>query len=233
MFRFKEEIGQKNYSGKKRIESIDDYWDNDYDLYDEYGWENRHEYESNMLSAVITDLKLSKVLELGSGPGNLADKIIKKTNISYHAVDGESAKRAHARRGYAGKIIVKDLFDSFDTTELDNDYDLVIANDFLEHIRNPSLILETIRQLTVDNAYLFISSPSWRMKHHFYYPGLFDYDNLVKFILQEGFEQHYLFESWAQHVPIKAPRLSSESTLPEGHIFDWNYYILAKKVLDD
>ena len=67
------------------------------------------------------------------------------------------------------------------------------------------------------------------MKHQFYYPGLFDYDNLVKFMAQEGYKLHFVFDSWATHVPVRVPRLSSESSLPEGHIFDWNHYLLFKK----
>jgi 2-polyprenyl-3-methyl-5-hydroxy-6-metoxy-1,4-benzoquinol methylase len=230
LYRFSEELEHKNFKEKSRVESIDTYWDNDYDLDDPGGWEHRHEHEAALISQVISQLSLKKVLELGSGPGNLATKIIDKTNVDYTLVDGESALRAHTRRNNKGKLLVIDLFDSFDTTSLDNNYDLVVANDFLEHIRNPSLILEKVRNdLTTDTSYFFISSPNWRMKHQFYYPGLFDYDNLVKFMIQEGYKLHFVFDSWATHVPVRAPRLNSESALPEGHIFDWNHYLLFKK----
>lgn len=230
MYRFSEELEHKNFKDKSRVDSIDTYWDDDYDLADPGGWEHRHTHEAEIISQVISQLGIKKVLELGSGPGNLATKIIDKTNVDYTLVDGDSALRAHAKRGNKGKLLVIDLFDSFDTSNLDNDYDLIVANDFLEHIRNPSLILEKVRNdLTTDTSYFFLSSPNWRMKHQFYYPGLFDYDNLVKFMIQEGYKLHYVFDSWANHVPVRAPRLSSESSLPEGHIFDWNHYLLFKK----
>lgn len=230
MYRFQEETQFKNFKGKERLDSIDTYWDSDYDLADPGGWEERHTYEAELLTEVINKINLTKVLELGSGAGNLANKVIKATGVDYLMIDGPSALRAHTRRGHAGQMIVQDLFDSFDTTGLDNNFDLVVANDFLEHIRNPSLILERVRdELTTDNAWFFLSSPNWRMKHLFFYPGLFDYDNLVKFMSQEGFELQHVFPSWANHVPIRSPRLSSESTLPEGHLFDWNHYLLFKK----
>lgn len=232
MYRYEEERNFKNYKGDDRLDSIDTYWDSDYDLDDPGGWEQRHKYESALISYIIKELDIKKVLELGSGPGNLATKIIDQTNVDYTMVDGESALRAHKRRNNKGKLIVKDLFDSFDTTGLDTDYDLVIANDFLEHIRNPSLVLETVRKkLTTDTSWFFLSSPNWRMKHWFYYPGLFDYDNLVKFMIQEGYKLHNVFDSWGTHVLVRAPRLSSESMLPEGHLFDWNHYLLFKKEL--
>jgi 2-polyprenyl-3-methyl-5-hydroxy-6-metoxy-1,4-benzoquinol methylase len=231
MYRFEEEKVFKNYNGTSRVDSIDTYWDDDYDLKDSGGWENRHTYEAEILSHIVKELGIKKALELGSGPGNLATKIIDKTNIDYTMIDGDSALRAYHRRGNKGRLIVRDLFDSFDISGLDNDYDLVIANDFLEHIRNPSLILEQVRaRLTTDNSWFFLSSPNWRMKHLFFYPGLFDFDNLLKFMAQEGYVLENMFNSWQNHVMVRAPRLSSETTVPEGHVFDWNYYLLFKKV---
>jgi 2-polyprenyl-3-methyl-5-hydroxy-6-metoxy-1,4-benzoquinol methylase len=230
LYRFAEELDHKNFKDKNRVDSIDTYWDDDYDLADPGGWEHRHNHEANIIAEVIAQLGIKKVLELGSGPGNLATKIIDKTGVDYTLVDGDSALRAHAKRNNKGKLLVIDLFDSFDTTNLDSDYDLVVANDFLEHIRNPSLILEKVRNdLTTDTSWFFLSSPNWRMKHQFYYPGLFDYDNLVKFMIQEGYKLHFVFDSWANHVPVRVPRLNSESSLPEGHLFDWNHYLLFKK----
>lgn len=230
IFRYAEEQNYKNYKDTGRLESIDTYWDDDYDLKDIGGWENRHTHEANIISSIITKLDIKKVLELGAGPGNVADKVINSTNVTYHIVDGESAKRAHTRREYKGDIFVKDLYDSFDTKGLDSDYQLLITNDFLEHIRNPSLILEKIRNdLTTDTAWYFLSTPNWRMKHTFFYPGLFDFDNIVKFMWQEGFSIQSVYDSWAKHVPITTQRLSSESGVPEGHLLDWNYYLLFEK----
>lgn len=230
MYRFPEEVYFKNHAGKGRNDSIDTYWDSDYDLDDPGGWESRHTWEARVLTDIIQKTEVTKILELGSGPGNLADKVIKATNVSYTMIDGPSALRAKQRRGYSGTLLVQDLFDNFDTTGLDSDFELVVANDFLEHIRNPSLILEKVRdELTTDNSYFFISSPNWRMKHQFFYPGLFDFDNLLKFMQQESFELIQMYDSWAQHVPIRTQRLSSESTVPEGHLLDWNYYLLFKK----
>jgi 2-polyprenyl-3-methyl-5-hydroxy-6-metoxy-1,4-benzoquinol methylase len=228
VFRFQEEI---SYLNRPRKDDIDTYWDDDYDLDDTVGWEDRICYESRVLQYVINTYDIKKVIELGSGTGNLGDKVLTNNpTITYHMVDGSSAKRAHIRRDYKGEIIVKDLLDHFNTDSLHTDYDLVVANDFLEHIRNPSLILDTVKtSLTTKNSYFFASSPNWRMKHHFYYPGLFDFDNFLKFFWQEGYEIISEYPSWSTNVHIKSPKLDSEKMLLDQHQFDWNYYLLFKK----
>lgn len=227
IFRFQEE---STFVNDDRKDSIDTYWDTDFDLKDTGGWETRHMYESQIISSIITEFNLNSALELGSGPGNLGNNIQQQTNIQYTMVDGESAQRAHTRRQHSGTFIVQDLFDGIDCAPF-GVYDLVIINDFLEHIRNPSAIMEAVRkQLTHDSSYLFISTPNWRMKHHFFYPGLFDFDNFIKFIKQEGFSIIRQYNSWGCHVPIRTPRLSSELLVQDNHLYDWNYYLLFEKI---
>lgn len=229
IFRFNEE---QTYRNTMRRDNIDTYWDSDYDLADTGGWDNRHKYEASIISGIIKEYNITKAIELGAGTGNLGNKIITENkNCLYHMLDGESAVRAHARRKYAGAIIVRDLLDSFDITGLDTDYDLVVANDFIEHIRNPSIVLQAVREkITNPNSYFFASSPNWRMKHHFYYPGLFDFDNFIKFFWQEGYEVIAQYPSWANHVPVRIGRLDSEKLLADEHILDWNHYLLFKKM---
>lgn len=226
--------GEEKKRNKPAGDNIDTYWDDDFDLKDEGGWHHRHEHEVQLLSYVIKEFNINKILELGAGPGSLGHKLLKiHKNLKYHNVDGESAKRAFDRRQHSGTFFVKNLLDNFDTSDLDNDYDLVIANDFYEHIRNPALITATVRDsLTKDESYFFLSSPNWRMLHEYYYPGLFDFDNLIKFFHQECYNPLIQFPSWAQHVPIKALRLDSERSVMDDRLLDWNYYLLFKKRIE-
>jgi 2-polyprenyl-3-methyl-5-hydroxy-6-metoxy-1,4-benzoquinol methylase len=211
---------------------IDEYWISQRDLNDVAGWDHRYAHESNIIVNVANNVKTKKILELGSGPGGLANKILTASpDLTYHMVDGSSAKIEHSQRNYKGNFFVKDLKDSFDYSDLDSDYDMVITNDFLEHIRNPSLILSTIyNKLTTQNAYYFCSSPNWRTKHGFYYPGLFDYDNLIKFFLIHKFQIVGQFPTWATHVPIRTGKLQSEQSVADDRVYDWNYYLLFKKI---
>ncbi len=63
-----------------------------------------------------------------------------RPNLEYHLIDGKGAKEVHEKRNYKGKFFVKDLEHNFDISGLDNDYDVIILDDFLEHIKNPSII---------------------------------------------------------------------------------------------
>ena len=68
------------------------------------------------------------------------------------------------------------------------------------------------------------------MKHHFFYPGLFDYDNFIKFMIFEGFNVVYQMPSWKTHVPIRVPKLVNiETSMNDDSIYDWNWYILFGK----
>ena len=212
--------------------NIDEYWDTKRDLDDPGGWENRYAHEQSIIDNIIQTHKIKTILELGCGPGGLANKILTASpDLPYHMVDGKSARDEHSRRNYRGTFFVKDLKESFDCSELNSDYDLVMTNDFLEHITNPSLILSTVyNKLTGPNSYYFCSSPNWRTKHGFYYPGLFDYDNLVKFFCIHKFQLVAQYPSWATHVPVRTTRLQSEQIVAQDKLYDWNYYLLFKKV---
>ena len=152
----------------------------------EPGWESRYEYEAKMINGIINNrlvndgFEIKSVLELGSGPGNLAQKILEKyPNLDYHLVDKPFAKKYFDKNKFKGKFFVKDLSMDFNTEGLLDKYDLVITNDFLEHVFNPSIIVQKIYKLTTPNSIYFISNPNWRMGHQFIYRGLFDFDNFI------------------------------------------------------
>lgn len=191
-------------------------------------WEKRYDWETQLISQVIdTYGPIKNVLELGSGPGVLSQKLIEKyPDLNYHLVDKKEAKKIFEKNKYKGKFFVKDLSNSFDTKGLLKKYDLVITNDFLEHIFNPHAIVEGIYNLTHSNSVYFISNPNWRMGHQFVYRGLFDFDNLVYFLYCHLFKIETYYHS--THATLKYPRLSSESLLPEERLYDWNHYLVFK-----
>jgi SAM-dependent methyltransferase len=116
----------------------------------------------------------------------------------------------------------------FDISDLDNDYDLVIANDFLEHIANPSDVLYKCREITKPNGSFFISVPNWRMGHAFIYRGLFDYDNFIYFCTVHGWQPESVAGSPLKCQPLT--RLTSEDTMPEEILNSWNWYFTTKKI---
>ena len=213
----------------------DDEWDDDsIGRLDEPGWDKRYEYEAKLIDDILNNryegletVKISKVLELGSGPGTLSQKILKNNpELTYHLVDKENAKKYFDENNFKGKMFVKDLSSGFDTTGLLDSYDLIITNDFLEHVLNPSAIASSVHSITHKDSLWMVSNPNWRMGHQYVYRGLFDFDNIVYFLHVHGFSAMTVFGS-----PLKtpqSPRLSSELQLPEHLLDSWNHYILLK-----
>ena len=197
---------------------------------DERSWIERYKYEAAAILEVIRENNYTKVLELGSGPGMLSQYILaEEPELNYSFIDKATSKAIFEKRNFKGtKFFVKDLMHSFDISELDADYDLIIANDFLEHIANPSHVLYQAREITKDNSSFYISVPNWRMNHEFIYRGLFDYDNFIYFCKIHGWEPESVSGS-----PLKcpaSPRESSEQQLPDSLITSWNWYFHTKKI---
>jgi 2-polyprenyl-3-methyl-5-hydroxy-6-metoxy-1,4-benzoquinol methylase len=194
-------------------------------------WEQRYKHEAGMIASVCKENGYGKILELGSGPGRLGQCVMEKIpNCSYSFVDKYAAKQEHEARLFKSNgFYVKDMMNSFDISDLDTDYDLIIANDFLEHIANPSDVLYKARSITKDKAGLFVSVPNWRMGHGFIYRGLFDFDNWVYCCKVHGWEVDAVGESELKCQPL--PRESSESMLSDNLLDSWNWYFVCKKVV--
>jgi 2-polyprenyl-3-methyl-5-hydroxy-6-metoxy-1,4-benzoquinol methylase len=232
LVRTQEEHAYKNY-GKYRDQhvTIPDEWDenNGQSRIDDEDWIRRYEYEANIIYSVCKENNYSKILEIGSGPGVLGQIIQNMdSSLTYDFIDKHAAKKVFDDRKYKGRFYVKDLMNSFDISDLDTDYDIVVTNDFLEHIANPSDVLYKVRNITKTKSSLFVSVPNWRMGHQFIYRGLFDYDNYIYFSQIHGFEPSAVFPS-----PLKCPaypRLSSEETMPEELLTSWNWYFSCNKI---
>lgn len=200
----------------------------------EEAWQRRYEYEANLVSSEIfsnqvnSNFEIKTVLELGSGPGILSQKVLDKhPHLAYDLVDKPFAEKYFKEHQFKGRFFVKDLSNVFDTNGLRNKYDLVIANDFLEHVYNPHTILKTVYERTHKESIFFISNPNWRMSHQYVYRGLFDFDNFVYLLYTHNFDLEGFYGS-----ELKThyyPRLSSESLLPEDNLTDWNHYMIFKQ----
>ena len=192
----------------------------------EDAWQRRYEYEASLVSLVVeSNLNTKTVLEIGSGPGILSQKVLAKhPALEYDLVDKPFAEKYFRENNFKGRFFVKDLQSSFDTNGLRNKYDLVIANDFLEHVYNPHIILKTIYERTHKDSIFFVSNPNWRMSHQYVYRGLFDFDNFVYLLYTHNFGLQGFYGSELKTPAY--PRLSSESLLPEENLTDWNHYML-------
>lgn len=192
----------------------------------EDAWQSRYEYEANLVNLVVDSYaNINNVLEIGSGPGILSQKVLdKKPNLEYDLVDKPFAEKYFSEHNFKGKFFVKDLSNSFDTEGLKDKYDLIIANDFLEHVYNPHIILKTIYEHTHKDSVFFVSNPNWRMSHQYVYRGLFDFDNFIYLLYTHNFALQGFYGSELK--TPNYPRISSESLLPEENLTDWNHYMI-------
>jgi len=196
----------------------------------ESSWTERYKYEAEIISSIIKENNYSKVLELGSGPGRLAHIIqeICPLTLSYDLIDKPNAKLQNKKYNFKrNKFFTKDLNNGFDVKGLEGSYDLIIANDFLEHIANVTDCLVNCYNLANQNSKFFISVPNWRMGHSFQYRGLFDYDNWVYTMEVHGWKVEEVYPS-----NLKCQfynKLSSESTMPNELIQSWNWYFVGSK----
>jgi 2-polyprenyl-3-methyl-5-hydroxy-6-metoxy-1,4-benzoquinol methylase len=199
------------------------------DRLQEQGWEERYDYEANLVIETINqNPEIKNVLEIGSGPGILSQKVLKASpELTYHLVDKPFAKKYFEEQGFKGTFFVKDLSNSFDKEGLLESYDLVITNDFLEHVYNPHAIIKAVYELTHKDSIFFISNPNWRMAHQYVYRGLFDFDNFIYLLYTHKFELQGFYGSVLKTPPY--PRLDSETLLPDENLTDWNHYMLFKQ----
>lgn len=194
----------------------------------EAAWQQRYDYEASLIVEVIKqNPHIKNVLEIGSGPGILSQKVLGFfPDLNYHLADKPFAKKYFDENKFKGTFFVKDLSSSFNTEGLLPEYDLVISNDFLEHVFNPHIIIETIHSLTNKDSVWFISNPNWRMAHQYVYRGLFDFDNFVYLLYTHMFALEGFYGSELK--TPNYPRISSETLLPDEHLTDWNHYMLFK-----
>jgi 2-polyprenyl-3-methyl-5-hydroxy-6-metoxy-1,4-benzoquinol methylase len=190
-------------------------------------WQQRYEHEKKLIINESNITGESYVLELGSGPGYLGQLIINETGCNYTFVDKIGAKQLFDEREYKGKFIVQNMMDEIDVTPLTDKYDVIIANDFLEHVSNPGNIIRNLHRHTPDHTLFSISVPNWRMGHDWIYRGLFDFDNFVYFMYTHGWEG--VSVSSSPLVTPDYPKIETESGMPDGLRRSWNWYFTFKK----
>ncbi|MDR2693210.1 MAG: class I SAM-dependent methyltransferase [Chitinispirillales bacterium] len=101
----------------------------------------------------------SKVLEIGCNVGNFAP-IVKSKPCEYWGVEPfeEAAKVAGTRMD---KVLVG-LYDNVANEVPDNYFDMVIANDIIEHLEQPWNFLQSIKKKMTINAFIVLSIPNVR-----------------------------------------------------------------------
>ena len=227
IFRIKHTNFEKSFDANKIDTLEDNEWENTTRLA-EQGWDSRYDYEAQLLRSVIAECKAKTILEIGSGPGILSQKIqrLLPEKVSYDLVDKPFAKKYFDDNKFEGRFFIKDISMDLDWNGLMAKYDLIICNDTLEHLIAPSNIIKKIRGLMHRDTVFFVSVPNWRMAHQFLYRGLWDYDNFIYFMYIHGFEMDSVYPSCLQTPDY--PKTDNEEEMPEELRRSWNWYFSMK-----
>lgn len=207
-------------------------WEDDSRVLED-AWVTRYKHEANIINHICETNKYSKILELGAGVGELSKYVQENKNIifDYTMVDKPFGKKQFDKRGGKGKFLIKDLNNNFDVSELSSKYDLMIMNDFLEHINNPSDVLQKCYDMANDDSRILISVPNWRMGHTFIYRGVFDFDNWIYTMYIHGWDVENVYPS--PLICSHSPKLDSEKELPDNMIQSWNWYFVGTKRIEN
>lgn len=119
------------------------------------------------LSAMI-DVSGARVLELGCASGSLARGLLRSGKAAY--VDGIEVDRESAQTAAEDlrRVWHSDLND-FDFDSIEQDYDLLVAADVLEHLQDPWVVLSNAVSRLESGGLVLLSVPNIR-----YYRVLYD-----------------------------------------------------------
>lgn len=116
------------------------------------------------------------VLELGASTGYLTKRFKENKNeVSIVEYDKDDAKLAAK---YALNSYVGSLEDETFLKTIKGKYDVVVAADVLEHLKNPELSLKYLKKLLKKDGVLIISMPNiacWKMRSDLLFKGAFEY----------------------------------------------------------
>ncbi len=102
-------------------------------------------------------LKGIKILELGVGDASLTKRLHEAgAEVTGVDIDEEAAEIA---RPYCEKLLISNL-DDFESVQLEGVYDMVIAADVLEHLRDPEVVLSKLKRFVKRDGWLVVSLPN-------------------------------------------------------------------------
>jgi SAM-dependent methyltransferase len=155
---------------------------------DEYRIKESQESSHSVILRWLEQMPPARVLDLGCSSGLLAERV----RALGHRVTGVDVHRLPDVEARVDRFIQADL-DAGLPFGIDDEgpYDVVVAADVLEHVREPERLLEQIRQVLVPRGVLIASVPNFG---HWYARGrtalgLFDYDQ--RGILDRGHVRFY------------------------------------------
>lgn len=140
------------------------------------------------------------ILELGYGEGNFTKELVRR-NFIPTVIDGSEVLLKTAKEKFQDNIkIVHELFEDYTSVEK---FDVIIATHVLEHVDNPILLLNKLKENLNKNGKLIIIVPNAHSIHRKLsvlmglQPKL---DSLSKRDILVGHQRVYNFETLEEHI---------------------------------
>lgn len=108
-------------------------------------------------SALIKKWKLKTIVDLGCGSGIKLNKLIAKSATNIIGVDQKSAIEYCKKNHKQGRYYVDD-FDN-PSLELNENIDFIICADVIEHLVDPDVLLDYLKQISNNDTYILFSTP--------------------------------------------------------------------------
>jgi len=99
-----------------------------------------------------------KVLDVGAGPGSIAKLLKHHASCKVFGVENDPSAIKQLT-SHCEKIFQLDLNSTSWTSEIQSEFDVIVAADVLEHLYNPWQILSDFKQLISKNGHVVISLP--------------------------------------------------------------------------
>jgi methionine biosynthesis protein MetW len=120
----------------------------------------------------------SRVLELGCSTGYIGRRLIQEKGCSVTGVELDSAAADEARQ--AGLSVIEGSLDDPSLRgSIEDRFDVVIAADVLEHLRDPAAALTDIRRWVAPNGCAVLAVPNiatWSVRAKLFFGGHFEYE---------------------------------------------------------
>lgn len=136
------------------------------------------------INEFLCNQKPTKMLEVGCGDGAML-KLLIAEGIDAQGVDASSSG---IQRCASAGLRAQCLDVSADGLPFgDDEFDLVLSLETLEHLMNPYYALQEVRRVLSPRGRFLCSVPNPLTGHPYLYPGLFEYANFRRFLEQSGF----------------------------------------------
>lgn len=120
-----------------------------------------------------------KVLELGASAGYMTKRLKENgCSVDIVEIDADDAKKAGK---FADKVLVGSLEDKNFLNKITENYEVIMAADVLEHLKNPEEVLEYLRKRLTKGGEFIISLPNiacWEIRKELFFRGKFEYTEM-------------------------------------------------------